>query len=108
MPAKTWVRRPPARTCPDLPGAFRSLNRFLTHLHIRQLRFQSITERSGFQERMGIGMKRLVSVVALAGGLLLMGVTNASAAMWCADDPTLAIGTPLHFSLNVTLTTSLT
>jgi hypothetical protein len=37
-----------------------------------------------------------------------MGVTNASAAMWCADDPTLAIGTPLHFNLNVTLTTPLT
>jgi hypothetical protein len=57
---------------------------------------------------MGIGMKRLVSVMVLAGGLLLMGVTNASAAMWCADDPTLKIGTPLHFNLNVTLTTSLT
>jgi hypothetical protein len=53
-------------------------------------------------------MKRLVSVMALAGGLMLMGVTNASAAMWCADDPTLAIGTPLHFNLNVTLTTPLT
>ncbi|HEX3507367.1 MAG TPA: hypothetical protein VHW94_03150 [Candidatus Dormibacteraeota bacterium] len=50
----------------------------------------------------------MVSVMALAGGLMLMGVTNASAAMWCADDPTLAIGTPLHFNLNVTLTTPLT
>jgi len=28
--------------------------------------------------------------------------------MWCADDPTLNVGTPLHYNLNVTLTTSLT
>jgi hypothetical protein len=53
-------------------------------------------------------MKRLFSVVILAGGLLVMGVTNASAAMWCADDPTLSLGTPLHYSLNVKLSTSVT
>jgi hypothetical protein len=53
-------------------------------------------------------MKRLVSVVVLAGGLVLMGVTNASAAMWCADDPTLGIGLPIHYSLNVTLSTKVT
>ena len=50
-------------------------------------------------------MKRLFSVVVLAGGLMFMGITNASAAMWCADDPTLNLGTPLHYNLNVTLST---
>ena len=48
-------------------------------------------------------MKRLFSVVVLAGGLMFMGITNASAAMWCADDPTLNLGTP--YNLNVTLST---
>lgn len=53
-------------------------------------------------------MRRLVSVVILVGGLMLMGVGNASAAMWCTDDPTLKLGSPLHYSLNVTLSSSVT
>jgi hypothetical protein len=53
-------------------------------------------------------MKRVLSAVFLVGGLMFLGVGNASAAMWCADDPTLKIGTPLSFSLNVTLSTPLT
>jgi hypothetical protein len=36
-------------------------------------------------------------------GLLAMGVTSASAASICSIDPTLRIGTPLNYSLNVSV-----
>jgi hypothetical protein len=48
-------------------------------------------------------MKRLVSSVVLAGGFLLMGIVNASASGYCSLDPTLNLGTPLTYSLNVNL-----
>jgi hypothetical protein len=48
-------------------------------------------------------MKRLVSSVALAGGFLLLGIVNASASGYCSLDPTLNLGTPLTYSLNVNL-----
>jgi hypothetical protein len=53
-------------------------------------------------------MKRVLSVVVLVGGLMFVGVGNASAAMWCADDPTLKVGLPVHYSLNVTPSTPVT
>jgi hypothetical protein len=48
-------------------------------------------------------MKRLVSSVVLAGGFLLFGIVNASASGYCSLDPTLNLGTPLTYSLNVNL-----
>jgi hypothetical protein len=48
-------------------------------------------------------MKRLVSSVVLAGGFLLMGIVNASASGYCSLDPTLNLGTPLTYSINVNL-----
>ncbi|MEA2629383.1 MAG: hypothetical protein QOJ10_1843 [Chloroflexota bacterium] len=52
-------------------------------------------------------MKRLVSSVVLAGGFLLFGIVNASASGYCSLDPTLSVGTPLTYSLNLSLSTSL-
>jgi hypothetical protein len=48
-------------------------------------------------------MRRLVVAFALAAGMLVMGVTNASAHTFCSLDPTIGVGTPLKFSLNVSL-----
>jgi hypothetical protein len=53
-------------------------------------------------------MKRVLSVVVLVGGLMFLGVGNASAAMWCADDPTLKIGLPVHYNINVKVSSPLT
>ena len=48
-------------------------------------------------------MKRIVSSAVLAGGFMLLGVVNASASGYCSLDPTLNVGTPLTYSLNVNL-----
>jgi hypothetical protein len=34
-------------------------------------------------------------------GMVLMGVVNASAATFCSLDPTVGVGTPVHFSLSI-------
>jgi hypothetical protein len=46
-------------------------------------------------------MKRILVAATLAFGMLLIGATSASAATLCTLDPTLGVGTPLHYSLNV-------
>jgi hypothetical protein len=46
-------------------------------------------------------MKRIFLSLALAVGMLLLGVTSASASTICTIDPTLGIGTPLKYSLNI-------
>ncbi len=53
-------------------------------------------------------MKRIVFSVAFCAGLMLASATTASAAVYCSDDPTLSAGTPVQYSLNVSLGTSLT
>ncbi len=53
-------------------------------------------------------MKRIFLGFALSVGMLVMGVTNASASSYCSLDPTLGIGTPLTYSTNLTLSTSST
>jgi hypothetical protein len=52
-------------------------------------------------------MKRLLSSVVLAGGMLLLGIVNASASGYCSIDPTINVGTPLTYSLNVSVKTGL-
>jgi hypothetical protein len=46
-------------------------------------------------------MKRIVLGMALCVGMLLMGVTSASA--YCSLDPTVGIGLPIHTSVNITV-----
>jgi hypothetical protein len=46
-------------------------------------------------------MKRILVAAALAFGMLFLGATSASAATLCTIDPTLGIGLPIHYSLNV-------
>jgi hypothetical protein len=53
-------------------------------------------------------MKRIFLGLALSVGMLVMGVTNASASSYCSLDPTLGIGTPLTYSTSLTLSTSST
>jgi len=48
-------------------------------------------------------MKRIFLSLALAVGMLLMGVTSASASSLCTVDPTLGVGTPLNYSVSVSL-----
>jgi hypothetical protein len=48
-------------------------------------------------------MTRFVIGFALAAVLLVMGVVNASAATYCSLDPTLKVGTPVTYSVNVNL-----
>lgn len=48
-------------------------------------------------------MKRILASVAAAFGMLLMGATSASASSLCTIDPTVGVGTPLHYSLNVSV-----
>jgi hypothetical protein len=43
---------------------------------------------------MGVEMRRLILVLALAVGLLFAGVTNVSASTYCSLDPTIG---PLTF-----------
>jgi hypothetical protein len=48
-------------------------------------------------------MKRIFLGLALCAGMLFMGATSASAAIYCSDDPTLGIGLPINYSLNLSL-----
>jgi hypothetical protein len=48
-------------------------------------------------------MKRILLSLAFAVGMFVAGVTNASASTLCTVDPTLGVGTPLHYSLVVTV-----
>lgn len=48
-------------------------------------------------------MKRILVAAGLAFGMLLMGAVSASASTLCTIDPTLGVGTPLHYSLNVSI-----
>jgi hypothetical protein len=46
-------------------------------------------------------MKRIFLGLALSVGMLVMGVTNASASSYCSIDPTIGIGLPVSTSLTV-------
>lgn len=46
-------------------------------------------------------MKRIFVAATLAFGMLLMGAVSASASTLCTIDPTLSVGTPLSYSLNL-------
>ncbi len=48
-------------------------------------------------------MKRILVASTLAFGMLLIGASSASAATLCTLDPTLKIGTPLHYSVNISI-----
>ena len=48
-------------------------------------------------------MKRIFLGLSVVVGTLVMGLTNASAATFCSDDPVLPIGTPLTFSIVVSI-----
>jgi hypothetical protein len=48
-------------------------------------------------------MKRILVAAALAFGTLLLGATSASASTLCTIDPTVGIGLPVHYSLNVSV-----
>jgi hypothetical protein len=48
-------------------------------------------------------MKRIFVAAALAFGMLLIGASSASASTLCTLDPTLGIGAPLHYSINVSI-----
>jgi hypothetical protein len=52
-------------------------------------------------------MKRILSSLVLAGGLMFLGVTSASASIYCTDDPTLKLGLPVKYSINLTLSSPL-
>jgi hypothetical protein len=45
--------------------------------------------------------RRMLSVVLLAGGLMALSVTGASARTYCSIDPTYNIGLPVHYSINL-------
>lgn len=44
-------------------------------------------------------MRRVVLGFAVCAGMLVMGVTNASAGNYCSLDPTLKVGLPVHTSV---------
>ncbi len=48
-------------------------------------------------------MKRILLAAVLAFGMLFLGATGASAASLCTIDPTVGIGLPIHYSLNVSV-----
>jgi hypothetical protein len=48
-------------------------------------------------------MRRILVGFALAAGLSLMGVMNASASTYCSLDPTVGVGTPVKYKLSVNL-----
>jgi len=48
-------------------------------------------------------MKRVLVGFCLAVGMVLMGVVNASASTVCSIDPTYKVGTPIDYSLNVSV-----
>jgi hypothetical protein len=50
-------------------------------------------------------MRRILSSLVVAGGLVFMGITTASAHTFCSLDPTVGIGLPATYSLNLTVST---
>ena len=48
-------------------------------------------------------MKRIFVGLAVVVGTLVMGLTNASAATICSDDPVLPIGLPLTYSITLSV-----
>jgi hypothetical protein len=48
-------------------------------------------------------MKRIALGVMACAGLLVAGVTNVSAARYCSVDPTLQVGLPVHYSVDLNL-----
>jgi hypothetical protein len=48
-------------------------------------------------------MKRILCAAVIAFGMLFLGATSASASTLCTIDPTLSIGLPVHYSLNVSV-----
>jgi hypothetical protein len=48
-------------------------------------------------------MKRILVAAALAFGMVFLGATSASASTLCTIDPTIGVGLPVHFSLNVSV-----
>jgi hypothetical protein len=52
-------------------------------------------------------MKRLLSSIGLAGGMMLLGIVNASASGYCSLDPTINVGTPLTYTLTVNIKTGI-
>jgi len=48
-------------------------------------------------------MKRILVAAGLAFGMLFLGATSASASTLCTIDPTLGVGTPLHYSTSISI-----
>jgi len=48
-------------------------------------------------------MRRVVLGFAVCAGMLVMGVTNASAGSYCSLDPTLKVGLPVHTHVTASL-----
>jgi hypothetical protein len=48
-------------------------------------------------------MKRVLVGFGVAVGMLLVGVVNASASTVCSVDPTYKVGTPINYSLDVSV-----
>ncbi len=48
-------------------------------------------------------MKRVALGFATCAVMLAAGIVNASAAGYCSLDPTIRIGTPVHYNLDVQL-----
>jgi hypothetical protein len=46
-------------------------------------------------------MRRIALSLAFAVGMLLVGATTASAHTFCGLDPTIGVGTPLKFTVNL-------
>jgi hypothetical protein len=51
--------------------------------------------------------RRILTSSFLAAGLMVIGITNASAHAYCSLDPTYNIGLPVHYSINVHVSTGL-
>jgi hypothetical protein len=51
--------------------------------------------------------RRMLVSTLLAMGLMVIGITNASAHAYCNLDPTYNIGLPVHYSINVHVKTGL-